>query len=52
MSSMTSCVPQAPSGSRVYLRFVSDFGVAGHVDVCKDYVEVRYNSSLALTGAR
>ncbi|KAI0221231.1 Zinc metalloproteinase nas-36 [Lamellibrachia satsuma] len=43
---------KAPSGSRVYLQFVSDFGVAGHVDVCKDYVEVRYNSSLALTGAR
>jgi hypothetical protein len=43
---------QAPENSHVYLEFVDDFGITGHVDVCKDFVEVRYNTSLALTGAR
>lgn len=43
---------QAPEYSHVYLEFVDDFGITGHVDVCKDFVEVRYNTSLALTGAR
>ena len=49
---MSSIVEQGPRNSRVFLRFIDDFGVAGHTDVCRDYVEVRYNSSLALTGAR
>ncbi len=44
--------PQAPQGAHVYLQFIGAFGIAGHMDVCKDYVEVRYNTSLALTGAR
>ena len=43
---------QAPEGAHVYLQFIGAFGIAGHMDVCKDYVEVRYNTSLALTGAR
>ena len=43
---------QAPTGMHVYLEILGGFGVAGHRDVCKDYLEVRYNSSLALTGAR
>jgi len=34
------------------LEFVDYFGITGHSDVCKDFVEVRYNTSLALTGAR
>ena len=36
----------------MYLQFTGKFGIAGHVDVCKDFVEVRYNTSLILTGAR
>ena len=43
---------QAPEGSHVYLQFDRRFGLIGHEDVCKDFVEVRYNSSLSLTGAR
>ena len=43
---------QGLPGSHVYLQFVDSFGIACHIDVCKDFVEVRYNSSLALTGAR
>ena len=43
---------QAPIGMQVVLQIVGPFGIAGHMDVCKDYLEVRYNSSLALTGAR
>ena len=43
---------QGPVGSHIFLEFTDTFGVACHVDVCKDFVEVRYNTSLALTGAR
>jgi len=49
---MYSYCRQAPENSRVYLEFVDYFGITGHTDVCKDFVEVRYNTSLALTGAR
>ncbi|ELT90667.1 hypothetical protein CAPTEDRAFT_227538 [Capitella teleta] len=43
---------KAPEGKRIFLQFLGDFGIAGHLDLCKDFVEVRYNTSLAMTGAR